>query len=860
MARQRTARLAATLAALAAVISGPAVSAAPPKRVAQNPDNVAPGVSGIAPGEQPKEGPTTQVVDSSPFLSTPSFDAALADPPADAAPATDPNAPAAWSFDQFNPYVQRFGLGYTGGDGVGYNGGYGTFEWMTPIHGDNDFDILFGEAHVNLLNDATVSSNLGIVYRWYDLPRNRIWGLNGFWDYRDSGHNGFNQLGAGIESLGPLMDFRANAYVPDVDQTVGVLPGFFVGNRLLINREVAMTGFDAEAGLSVINEDRLQFKVFGGGYFFAGHKGAPDATGWRVRAEADLDQQYNLDVRVQDDDVFGMTASVGVTIRFLHRFLPPAKQTPVPMDHKFFRRYGDAEAGTISSRLSEPVARQTNVVLNRISDIARDPTTGLAYNFLHVVNGGAGTGTFENPYGTLTTALADVNAGTSIIYTPQGGTFNENIVLVPGATVLGNGVAQFLPTQYGAEQLPFSPGTPSPSLTGNVTMANDSRFSGFNVTGRLLANGVSNIEVDNATFSSIGDAITLNGVNGAAITNVTVTAAGGGNGATITDSDADFMNFKVATGSANGVVINNGANDRTITFTDLNVQSAGTQGLDVNVTGAGDLTLTLQGSGTTGGGNTISSTGNAVDILKSGAGNAIVSLNDTTVASTTGSGIVMDGSAGAGTLYVTAFNGNTVSRAIAGGFRANVVTFDADPTTAAIDAVAGSLTVGSSTTLTNVVGDGVRLLNTTGALQFSTLDIFNSTGTGLLVDTTGLGTTFSISSESTSTISTTAGAAMQLNTVTVDLAFDSIRSVNSPTRGIFLNTVAGNIDSGTTTINAASPPSIQIQNTVLPLTVDLGTTSIASTVSTLFGDNIDILTGNGGNLELLFNSLSITGP
>ena len=64
---------------------------------------------------------------------------------------------------------------------------------------------------------------------------------------------------------------------------------------------------------------------------------------------------------------------------------------------------------------------------------------------------------------------------------------------------------------------------------------------------------------------------------------------------------------------------------------------------------------------------------------------------------------------------------------------------------------AGSLTVGSSTTLTNVVGDGVRLLNTTGALQFSTLDIFNSTGTGLLVDTTGLGTTFSISSESTST-------------------------------------------------------------------------------------------------------------
>ncbi len=39
-----------------------------------------------------------------------------------------------------------------------------------------------------------------------------------------------------------------------------------------------------------------------------------------------------------------------------------------------------------------------------------------------------------------------------------------------------------------------------------------------------------------------------------------------------------------------------------------------------------------------------------IDILKSGAGNAIVSLNNTTVASTTGTGIIMDGSAGAGTL------------------------------------------------------------------------------------------------------------------------------------------------------------------------------------------------------------------
>ena len=62
---------------------------------------------------------------------------------------------------------------------------------------------------------------LGIGQRWYNLDQNRIYGLNAFFDYRNTGLNEFRQLGLGFESLGAFIDFRANAYIPDVGGVVG---------------------------------------------------------------------------------------------------------------------------------------------------------------------------------------------------------------------------------------------------------------------------------------------------------------------------------------------------------------------------------------------------------------------------------------------------------------------------------------------------------------------------------------------------------------------------------------------------------------------------------------------------------------
>jgi len=769
--------------------------------------------------------------------------------------------PEPWSLDGETPYVQRFGLGYDAGDGLGWQDGMTTLEFTTPIRGDQVWDNLFGDGRFVILNDATTAANAGIGYRSYNLDQNRIWGINAFFDYRATDLNEFCQLGLGFESLGPLVDFRANAYIPDVGTLDGPVPGVFTGNLLITNRdERAMTGGDAEAGLCLLDVDRCQARVFGGGYYLDGHKN-DDATGWKVRGEVTFDQQLWFDASAQRDKVFGTTISVGVAIRYLKRQLPPATQALKPMDHMFYRRRGDAGARNIAHRLSAPIERLQLIVLSQQPEIARDPATGTPLNFLHVVSGAAGTGTFEDPYGTLTAALADAAAGNSIIYTPQGGDFVENLTLVPGTQVLSNGPVQRVQTQFGMAKLPFSGSgtvfTDLPTLTGDVDMATDSRFSGFDVSGQVTANGVSGFTIDNTRIdSAAGDALIISNANSATVDNVSLESTAG-RGLWLISSSADISNLTVTTASTDGIDILVAGTDRTVNLENISIANASGFGIDVNLNGIGSLELNVTGT------NSISSVGNAIDVALAGGstGDLVLRMSNSTLDSTGGAGINLDGSAGTGTLFVSAFSNNTITQGGAGGFLADTVTFDADPTTGAIDTVeAGTLTVGDSDTAVEVNGDGVSLIDPTGALAFTTLDIFNSGGAGLLVDTKGGGTTFSLSTGSESTIVTTGGPAMSLDPLDVNLAFDAVTSNTSPTNGIFIDTTTGVIDIAATTIDGSVMPSILIQNTPPSLSINFGTTVIDSTISNDFADNIDTTIGNGANLSIDFDSLTITGP
>ncbi len=771
----------------------------------------------------------------------------------------DEGWPEPWSIDGETPYIQRFGIGHRVGDGPGFDDNYSNVEWMIPIRGDVDWDNMFSELRFLARNDGLVGANAGLGYRRYDLGTNRIYGLNVFYDYRQTEANRMQQMGLGLETLGPIFDFHLNFYLPEAFEVRGPLPNIFVGHEMIINRaEVGMTGGDAEMGVNLPELFNVRSRLVGGLYHYDGH-GNGDATGWRARVEADYGRVVWVDASFQDDDMFGQTASVGVEIRYAHRFLPPYRQSVRPMDHMFFRREGDWASRNISHRLSDPVSRQQFMLLTMDEGVVATDSMGTPLNFLHVANGFAGTGTFEDPYGTLSAALADGDAPMSIIYTPFGGAYVEDVTLVAGATVLSNGPVQTVETQFGTQQLPFS-GTSTdlsalPTITGNVTMADDSRFSGFDVTGALTATGVMDITIDNTVVTNAaGDAVTLSMVDGATVDNL-ILSSGAGRGLLIDDSDAELMDITVTSATDDGVEINAGATNRTVEITNLVVEAAGAQGLDINVDGAGDQTLVLDGI------NSLTSTGNAFDAALGAAstGDMILMISNTTTASTAGAGFNFDGTAGAGTLFISTFSVNAVTTAATGGLLADTVTFDVNPTQMGIQQVfAGNFTVGDLSDTTMVTGDGVRLIDPSGTLAFSVLNIANDTGTGLLVDTKGGGTTFLMNTMGGSII-TTNGPAMNLDPLTINFVLDTVRSDDSPTWGAFYDTVSGNMSIETSIFNGSVMPSIVIQNTPAPFIAAFGDTSINSTISGVQADNV-ITTANGMNLTLFFNSLTIVGP
>jgi hypothetical protein len=182
-------------------------------------------------------------------------------------------------------------------------------------------------------------------------------------------------------------------------------------------------------------------------------------------------------------------------------------------------------------------------------------------------------------------------------------------------------------------------------------------------------------------------------------------------------------------------------------------------------------------------------------------------LSNLTVASG-GTGILVDGSGG-GTTTVTGFANNAVSGTTIGtGISVNAATFDATPGGAFQTVSGGTTVVGASG---NGVGaNGVVLTNASGDLAFTDLDVFADGGAGLRASGTtpytGSAGLRVVVGAGVSLVEATGGPAVDVTQATVDLQLSSLRSTNSATTGVNLDTVAGTFSapSGSSITNAGT--------------------------------------------------------
>ncbi|MFW8741148.1 beta strand repeat-containing protein [Mesorhizobium japonicum] len=281
--------------------------------------------------------------------------------------------------------------------------------------------------------------------------------------------------------------------------------------------------------------------------------------------------------------------------------------------------------------------------------------------------------------------------------------------------------------------------------------------------------------------------------------------------------------------SNNATSVINFATSGTGTFTggiaNLIVSNVGSgAGVAVNATAASSFFLRN---------NTITAGGNALDFSTTGApANTLLLSIDGNTLKSTGSGLAasfsgQNISATDNSIAIRSFAGNKVTGGVgSGGIAFNNVRFDSDGAGGTVSA--GTLGMGNPGA--RIQGNGLSFANTSGTFDLGTLNLANNGGTGVLVNTKGAGTIFTLNNTD-GVVITNNGAAFDLDPLTVNMTFTSV-GANSSASGIIFDGVAGTFTvTGATSISSTTGFGISAINTNTG-TFNFNTVTINNTATT----------------------------
>lgn len=423
---------------------------------------------------------------------------------------------------------------------------------------------------------------------------------------------------------------------------------------------------------------------------------------------------------------------------------------------------------------------------------------------VNIIGAGQGSGQTGN-HGIAGTGVTNVFIDGSTISSTGGAGINldgANAPTVRTVSVMNAGTSGINITNGTGT---FSFADTDDSEDSDVTTVNGTGSAGINITNSPTATFIfSNLDISNTGAEGIllNDAGTvgLSARAGAPGTGIGTTLINATNGDAI---NATNTNLNLTLGrigetgqiQGDGIEINNtdGVN-RTANLIFNNIFGLGVpdptgRGIFINAQ-AGTLTADLSAN--------FIATAQSTIVTRDGgtASNLLLGLTGNSTLSTANAVPVMDfiGSGLNSTIVTSWAAPNQVIGGITGssGIVFDRVSFDADGNVGngfQQVAFAGTLDIGQVPpfTIQRVEGDGLTFLNPTGSLSIDTLNIANQNGTGLNVDTSGLGTTFSLLVGG-GTIDTQAGTGIVTNNSAVGtLTFTLNNStVSAPTTTIDL--------------------------------------------------------------------------
>jgi hypothetical protein len=520
--------------------------------------------------------------------------------------------------------------------------------------------------------------------------------------------------------------------------------------------------------------------------------------------------------------------------------------TPSNLDNLTLVLVNDSGAGGGSANLNMAANTLTlgdNTILDSFGNGQTFTSSGPIIP-VNVIVDTIGATKYTDPFGNGAAILT--NNGSLNLVTLGNGDTVQNVILSGGQDqVFGSGIAGVNVNQTTFNGLPGGSAIHLVNTTGTINLDNNSIMNSGN-SGILLSNA--------GTVSITGGTIDNTSLHGIESLNTNLTVDGVTFGGTLSLAGSGV------------VVTNNDAANRTVTLQNLVSNSPldiGLAGIVLNSSGTGSLTANLSG-------NSLAATQQGLLVNETGA---VASANRIQLNLTgtnqweSGSGVYaidINGQfvdANNSSVVITSLGSGTVTgNGTGGGVHFNNVAFDSDLSTVGNQQVAaGTWNIGQGALANQrVQGDGLRFEGPVGDVSFSTLNIYNDSGTGLYVDTKTAGTTFNLGT-GTGTIDTNLGAAMFLDPLSTAITLSSVTSNLAGTDAVTFDTVTGTINIGSLTISGASGSGLLISNssglTSNFTTVDISnvgtvpedngvTLSDAGTVSIL-GGTIDGTTGNG---------------
>jgi len=360
--------------------------------------------------------------------------------------------------------------------GIGYRKGYTSVDLFTvPCFCPNHY--MFVDVRGHIFNDGKWASNFGLGYRKLAECSDAAWGANLYWDWRETDHYHYHQLGVGLEAIWPCWDLRINGYYPFGSRKRAFKTGFdrFEGNSAFLFKryDLALWGADAGVGYTLFRTDYFSLHTTLGGYYFRGDF-RKHAGGGLLRGKLDVTEWMSIEGQASYDSLFKWQ---GYGELALH----------VPCGNRI-ARYPRKTACcenliSIEEKLSTRPERFEIIVSTQEKQTAKalHPIINLPLTFYFVDNTSSSNGTFESPFSTMAAAEAASSKSDAIYVFPGNAPYSAMTTLKDQQILAGSGGPLEVQSRFGLIEIPTQT-TALPKLTAvtdTIFLANQNSISGL---------------------------------------------------------------------------------------------------------------------------------------------------------------------------------------------------------------------------------------------------------------------------------------------------------------------------------------------------------------------------------------------